>query len=388
MSKKLLLLLTLLVVIVYISTLILPLLKTEETRVVKIETYSNTVNVKGIAVRNEEIINTKRTDNTIFTVENGTKVANNNVMARKYSDVLDIDKLNRISEIEKEITILNDINTHSIKIGSQTQISKNIYENIYKFNRNIKKSNTLNIENNRHEILKSVVEREKIINKNIDIGVTIQNLESEKTAISNSLNGQYKDITVNNSGYFVNHIDNFEDKINTQNYETLTPQQIVDLINTNESKKDYTRLGKIIKDYKWRYIMLIDKEYVKDVKIGASLNLLFDGDERNAIPANVFKMVDYNGKVLIYLESEYLNEYIVDIRISYAQVIIKKYTGIKIEQSALRIKNGEKGVYIKTKTGKVFKKTDSIFSDDEYIISKEMSNDSKYVQLYDEVIIN
>lgn len=232
------------------------------------------------------------------------------------------------------------------------------------------------------------MERDKVINKNFNLNTTITNLTNEKNSVQNSLKGQYKDIVIHNSGYFVNNIDNFENKINIHNISSLTPQQIVDFINTPDIKKNYSVLGKIIKDYKWKYIMLIDKISIKDVKIGTELNLLFDGDERNAIPAKISKMVEYKDKMLVYLDSEYLNENTVEFRTSYAQVIIKRYRGIKIDASALRIKNGEKGVYVRTTIGKQFKKIEPIFSDDKYIICKQNMDNDEYLRAYDEVIIN
>lgn len=134
--------------------------------------------------------------------------------------------------------------------------------------------------------------------------------------------------------------------------------------------------------------MMIDKESIKDVRVGSQVSLLFDGDERNAIPATISKISDYNGESVVYLDSDYLNNNTVDIRTSYAQVIIKRYKGIKIDASSLRIKDGEKGVYVKTSVGTVFKKIEPIFSDEKYIICKEIPMDSTYLQAYDMVFVN
>ncbi|MGL5973381.1 MAG: HlyD family efflux transporter periplasmic adaptor subunit [Oscillospiraceae bacterium] len=387
-TKKTIRLVIISLLLFYIYNMTVPLFKKDFTSIANKDTYKYSVTVKGIAVRDESIINEQKDINTVFTVQNSTKISENNVVAKKYRNIEDVVNLTKIEQIDKEMLILNDINRYSVNITSQDTVSKNIYDNINKFNKQITNENIDDISNLRQDILKSMLEKDKMINRSLDLSGIISQLNNEKGLLQQSASVNFSNVMTNESGYFVNSVDGYEDIINLNNYMKLSDNEILDLINSDNEKKENNQIGKIIKDYKWKFISLIDKNKSRGLKKGNKIEMSFDVSKKSLIEGVIFDIREIGDQVILEIDSDFFIEDISDIRVTSSQLILKNYSGIKVDKSALRIKDDEKGVYVIEKGKKIFKKLDIVFEDDYYIISKERLDESQYIKVYDEFIIN
>ena len=71
-------------------------------------------------------------------------------------------------------------------------------------------------------------------------------------------------------------------------------------------------------------------------------------------------------------------------------VVKESYTGLEIPISAIRVKNGKTGVYVKADSTTKFRETEIIYKDDKIAIVKLETTaiGSNSLLLYDEVYIN
>ena len=68
------------------------------------------------------------------------------------------------------------------------------------------------------------------------------------------------------------------------------------------------------------------------------------------------------------------------------EIILNDYEGIRVPRKAIRFnKNNDKGVYVILGQRIMFKKIDSIYECDEYILSK-ITSDDEYISMYDDII--
>ena len=73
-------------------------------------------------------------------------------------------------------------------------------------------------------------------------------------------------------------------------------------------------------------------------------------------------------------------------RFDNAELIFDEYTGIKIPREAIRFQGEQKGVYVMLGQDITFKKVDVIYEGDDYVLSKNTSDDS-YLLLYDQILL-
>ena len=80
-----------------------------------------------------------------------------------------------------------------------------------------------------------------------------------------------------------------------------------------------------------------------------------------------------------------MNRDVANLRIEDIEIILNEYNGIRINNSAIREQDGEKGVFVVRGNIVQFKKINIIESNEEYSII-EASQDSSFVREYDTII--
>ena len=75
------------------------------------------------------------------------------------------------------------------------------------------------------------------------------------------------------------------------------------------------------------------------------------------------------------------------MRNSKITIIKNEYKGLKISNKAIRVINGETGVFVVSGIEAKFVKTDVIYQDDEYAICELNTADEEKLRLYDEIIV-
>ena len=78
---------------------------------------------------------------------------------------------------------------------------------------------------------------------------------------------------------------------------------------------------------------------------------------------------------------------LVQKRVERVEMTLNDFEGIRVPREALRFnKNNEKGCYVLWGQRVLFKKVDTIFEDNDYILSR-ITSDESYVCVYDDIII-
>ena len=92
-------------------------------------------------------------------------------------------------------------------------------------------------------------------------------------------------------------------------------------------------------------------------------------------------------EAVVILSCDEMSEYISSARYYSANIIFNSYDGLKISKDSLRMKDEQKGVYIRMGNQIVFKKVDILYEADGYVISKKGLPDSSYLRIYDEIVV-
>jgi len=117
----------------------------------------------------------------------------------------------------------------------------------------------------------------------------------------------------------------------------------------------------------------IETESISNPKISVTvekINLSADGDEATII-----------------FSSNQMSKDIASMRQSKITIIKNEYKGLKISNKALRVVNGETGVFVVSGIQAKFVQVDVIYQDDEYAICELNVSDSDKLRLYDEIIV-
>ena len=112
-------------------------------------------------------------------------------------------------------------------------------------------------------------------------------------------------------------------------------------------------------------------------------------DKLKEIPAKVEKIVqdESSENAVVIFSCDYISGELLKLRSHSAEIIFKQINGLRIPEKALRMVNGQSGVYILKKTVVRYKTVEILYKGVGYYVVKWDSYDSDAIQLFDEVFV-
>lgn len=349
--------------------------------------------VKGIVSREETILNTQKSGAVSYLIQNGDKVAKDSVVAQMYPSEEDIANMAKAERLEAELKVVEESQTAGATTGTQsTALNRQINSINNEYVTALQDHDISSLYNLKNSFL-GAFNRSQIAFSDVEnFNARIEALKSEIATLRQRSGQSVSNVTSPVSGYFVNGVDGFESLINTEQAGKLTEDEINQFFSMEKPAADDTLTGKVITNAKWRYTAVVDSTNAAQLKEGKKYDLLFNSVSDETVSATVVSNgYDASKKTaVVVFETDILSDRLVKLRQEEAQVVLQSHEGIKIPKSALRIVEGEKGVYVKFGQEMQFKLVDIVYENDEYFVSdnKETEADrSKYVRVYDDVIV-
>ena len=165
-------------------------------------------------------------------------------------------------------------------------------------------------------------------------------------------------------------------------------------IKTPETKTDVeakissgSPIGKIVDTYTWYFAAIIDKDVADSLTAGDGIRLKFLDSSDNMIDGSVYKIADENdGKAVLVVKSAGYVDNLYSMSKVKVEVIKRTYEGMKIPAKSIRVKDGEKGVYILSGKKVRFRNAKIYYMNEDWaVVSKEEKNG---IKLYDSVVVN
>ena len=106
------------------------------------------------------------------------------------------------------------------------------------------------------------------------------------------------------------------------------------------------------------------------------------------MPGKVIELKsDENGDALAVIQSTSIIPDAVSHRTASVKISFSNYKGLRISRRALRILEGQKGVYVKSGYSVKFKKVDILYTGPDYYLCRTQYGSSDQLNLFDEVIV-
>ena len=151
---------------------------------------------------------------------------------------------------------------------------------------------------------------------------------------------------------------------------------------------DTASFGKSVTDFTWYYATIIPQESVEFFYVGAKVELAFMGSGEQTVPGKVVQLrAGEDGRALAVIQSTSITADTVSHRTANVKISFRNYKGLRISQKALRILDGEKGVYVKSGYSVKFKKVDILYTGLDYYLCQIQYGSSDQLSLFDEVIV-
>ncbi len=351
-------------------------------------TINEDISFEGIIVRNEKQMTYSGSGVIKYSYPDGSKVSAGSTVAQVYDSYDDVLAEEKLASLDEQIALLqkaqNPGTTDYVQPESINRRIDEQYKKILACSAEGDLSDLPSIKNDMSLIMNIY---NIISGRSDNYNSRITQLQNEKYKLGSSARVK-SEITAPENGYFVSYCDGYEDRLNKDNIEQLSQQDIEDIINGAQSAADSVPsgcIGKMFDDYTALITGVInsDPRVVND----ASLRLMLDSSSTvYDVKVVSVRSAGESGKDIVVLSCDTLDDAMVSRRIRGMQLIFDEYSGIKVPRSAIRFRDDQKGVYVILGQDITFKKIDVIYEGDDYVISKNTS-DEEYLLLYDQILL-
>lgn len=375
-----------------------------ETETVYDYSMYETVDTEGIAIRREKPI-TQEVDGYIFyTAENGSRVSKSGDIAHIYASEEEARTRQLIAQLEDEITLLRQIesqgNTNRVNLEIiNKQIDTSLNDLI-----GMTHSASFNDMYSLHSKLMSLINKRQItIGKADSFKDRIDVLTEEKNALSAGLSeAAPPSITSPDAGYFVSHMDGFENAVDVDKITEITPGDVTKVLESTPQDVAPDTVGKVVGDYEWYLLCVLPVEKTANIHAGASLTIKLPFVLDDPVPVTVASVNRNRGQdAAVVFKCNYMSKELSSIRKEPIQIQVQQHEGLRVPATAIRTNDdNETGVFIRVGNAVAFRKVVIEYSTANYSICKEVSKikaenkdesvvikENEYLKLYDDIIV-
>ena len=351
---------------------------------------THTITADGVFIRDEIVIPAENNGVLSYTVRDGEKISKGTVVANLFGSVSDVESVLEAERLANKIEMLKSAQDPGAIASIDLEgLSNKIYEN-YGDLLDIIDTKDLSAFYEKKDKLLILLNRQQMATGTVSgfeqrIGV----LEAEIARLNAKTTTKPREITSPHTGFFVSKTDGYETVLTKE--AVLEEMSVSELSGKIKEAKGnaavtYSGAGKIVLSYEWYYCIVVNKEQASGFSVGSAVDLVFSFTDENGITVEVDAIRPEGENVAVIFKCAIMSPNVASQRGGSVTVNFKRYSGIKVDRKALRVVDGEMGVYVKTGFEAEFKKIEEIYGTDEFILSKNIPGDNLYLQPNSEII--
>lgn len=389
--KRLITVLVALFLLVYVGFQAYQILNTT----IEVETVGSykvyeTIETKGVAIRNETVVSQGADGYLFYTTENGGRVAKNGSIARVFPSENDAFLQQQLDLLDEEIETLRAINAQGTSDRANLSgINKQISRAWMAAVEGAQSPAFLNMPELRSDLLALLNKQQITIGRVENFNDRLAALTSARDALAGSFSKSTSEIRSPIAGYFVSRIDGYESMLTVEQAADMTPEDVSRAL-TEPAAGAASGIGKVVGDYEWYLACVLPVEQASQIKEGTELTVRLPFVLNQAIPVRVTATnKDREGQVAVIFESSQMSKELSSIRIEQVQIQLKEYEGLRVPDEAIQFNdNQETGVYVRVGNALVFKRIKVLYHSehDRYSIC-EQTDESGYLKLYDNIVV-
>ncbi len=340
----------------------------------------------GFVVRNETVISDKVDGILSYEVSDGGRVSKGGTIAVAYSNSMAADNRIKIEQLEKRIATLEKIQTYNdLNAADLTTVNNSIHTALTQIAANTQ-GGQVNTTEHYDILLEGMARRQIITGEATNFNSLLTVLKAERDSLKASVGESGGKVVSPNSGYVIYTVDGYENSLAVDDMKSLTADKLK-AVKSEQVSND--AVCKIVSDYEW-YVAAV-------IPFSESLNLKEDGKvtlrtSLQSVP-ELTATVKYINKqsvgsdAVVVFACDTMNFELAQVRNIDITIVYNQYDGLKVDNRAIRIVDGQKGVYVLLASQVRFVPVEVIWSGENFSIVKREASEKKVLRIYDEIIV-
>ncbi|MGI5894438.1 MAG: HlyD family efflux transporter periplasmic adaptor subunit [Candidatus Merdivicinus sp.] len=365
------------------------------TQTVYEQTVTQSLSIQGVFVREEvpiPIDSAGKVVSPLYSV--GTKVAINTQLGSIYQDTSAVRAQYRAQNLTTTISALEkaQASISSSDVVRPDTLNGQIAEYTSQLITMRDEQDFSGIQDLKGKLTESMAKRAIVVDGVTDYSAQISALQSNLTELQTLADSQTEEFTSTAAGYFVDHVDGYEETMTREYVDSMTASQLQEWLNGYTGYHGSQEAVKIVSNHRWMFAAVVNEEQMQTLSNIGKVTLRFPGMKEDVTAEIVSaEREESTGLYKIEMEGDLVSEALLSSRVQTAEIIIREYKGIKIPKDAIRFLDGQKGVYVQTGNKIYFQYIDQIYETTDYVLSKSYykggTEGDDYVKLYDTVVV-
>lgn len=356
--------------------------------IVYADTMEESVDTKGWVVRSEELIPGGGNGLLQLKRNEGEKVARGATIAIVYENEDYVDNQEELLRTKSDLTALQYATYDGSPSGSA--LEGQTMAALSKLRTDASSGDYTSLSETTETYRKLVLRREYLVSSDAAQQMTAAaSVLYEKYDSLQSYQTGATEITAAQSGMFSSYLDGYESLLSPDSLVSLLPSELA-AFSELTPKVSESGLGKLVTDPTWYFAALLPGEYARTLSPGQSVEIYYTALSKS-LPMEVESIgeVQDDQVVVVFISSE--NETDAgELRQESGRLILESEEGILIPKEALRVADGENGVYVSSGYTAAFRPVKILAeNEDHYLVKADPKDetDTRILRSGDEVIL-
>lgn len=348
--------------------------------------------------RDETVLDSGSSGTHSFLVEDGEKVTRGDEVCVTYSEAEDADAQEKIKELKQRIEILEKSGVgNGYTISDHKIIDNNINDLVLElvkglsgggYDTAVRAGNDLLVQENRRLALTQTIK---------DYSMQISACRTEIARLEATFTGEKHTSFASVDGYYYSTVDGYENTFNTDAVLSLTLDSFDEIVSSGaDNTLTENSAGKIVTSAYWYIACKTTRAEFGLYTVGNNYTVTFPYSSDIKCDMKLSKVITQTDTddIILVFSTKTIPPELNFTRRQTVNVVKETYTGLRVPASAVRVLDGERGVYVLDGNTVVFKRIDVLYEDNGVYICALPDEDHKaYVSetklsLYDMVIVS
>ena len=297
----------------------------------------------GFVVREEELLYSQY-GTTVLNCAEGAHVAANDTVATGYRSDDAKTRQTRIDELSGQIEQLQYAWSAVSSVYDQAALDADIAGDLAQLSRYLALRDMNSVSDLSPELKGLILRRTGSDSDSSSLQARISTLQAELETLEAQSAGDTSAILAGKAGTFSAAVDGYE--------SVLTPERLMEMTvaefeSVQPDETDANAIGRLVTSATWYYACVVPASELSGVEEGNRATLTFARDYYQPVTMRVARLGGNEaGSRLLVLSSDRALQNVTLLRQQSAEIVFTSYSGLRVPKSAVRVENGQTGVYI------------------------------------------
>ena len=297
----------------------------------------------GFVVREEELLYSQY-GTTVLNCAEGAHVAANDTVATGYRSEDAKTRQTRIDELSGQIEQLQYAWSAVSSVYDQAALDADIAGDLAQLSRYLALRDMNSVSDLSPALKGLILRRTGSDSDSGSLQARISTLQAELETLEAQSAGDTSAILAGKAGTFSAAVDGYE--------SVLTPERLMEMTvaefeSVQPDETDANAIGRLVTSATWYYACVVPASELSGVEEGDRATLTFARDYYQPVTMRVARLGGNEaGSRLLVLSSDRALQNVTLLRQQSAEIVFTSYAGLRVPKSAVRVENGQTGVYI------------------------------------------